>query len=337
MPQALVRIEPASTLVSIPVLECSSAFPLETLRAHGDRIHALLDSATAHAPAMALRQLDVVSRRWLKKWDNAHLSEIDEVAKIIGRPGATFFSINYEWGCTCRVAPSPDGRSARLVRVLDWKTPGLGRNVIAARVDGHAGPYTTLTWPGYTGVLTALAPGRFAAALNQAPMRKPIGMFYLDWAANRRRVWTMPHQMPAHLLRAVFEKAASFEDARDMLMTLPVSTPAIFSLAGLKPSEACVIERTETDAKVHDGANVAANHWQAAGWQGHPRGNDSAGRACQMHAVEATFDPKMPWLKAPVLNPTTRIVMVADATEGRMIAQGFEGSQPATHVLELAA
>ena len=91
----------------------------------------------------------------------------------------------------------------------------------------------------------------------------------------------------------------------------------------------------ETDARVHDGANVAANHWQASGWHGHPRGNDSAGRACQMHAVAAEFDPAFPWLKAPVLNATTRIVMIADAAQGRLMAQGFEDMQPATRVLEL--
>src|SRR6185503_10125388 len=80
---------------------------------------------------------------------------------LIGRPGAYFLSVNYEWGCTCRVAPSPEGKSARLVRVLDWVTEGLGRYVIAARVAGEAGPFVTLTWPGYTGVLQGMAPGRF--------------------------------------------------------------------------------------------------------------------------------------------------------------------------------
>ena len=337
MPQALVRIPPTTTLIDIPVQECSPDFPLETLQAHGDRIHALLDVATKGVPATALRQLDSVSRRWLAKWDNAHFGEIEAIAKIINRPGATFFSINYEWGCTCRVAPSPDGHSARLVRVLDWKTKGLGRNVVAAKVSGKAGPYVALTWPGYTGVLTASAAGRFSASLNQAPMRKPIGVFYLDWAANRRRVWNMPHQMPAHLLREVFETAESYKQARTMLIERPVSTPGIFSLAGLKPNETCVIERVETEARVHDGSNVAANHWQAAGWQGHARGTDSAGRACQMHAVDTGFDLQFPWLKAPVLNPTTRLVMVADAAQGRLIAQGYEDMVPATQVLDMMA
>jgi hypothetical protein len=327
----------ASALLSIPVFDCGPDFPMATLEAFEDRAHDLLNLATHRVPAAALRQLDKVSKAWLEKWQNSHRAEIDAIAERLNRPGAYFFSVNYEWGCTCRVAPSPDRKSARLVRVLDWRTPGLGRNVIAARVAGKSGRYVTLTWPGYTGVLTAMAPGRFSAALNQAPMRKAVGFYYFDWAANRRRVWNMPHVMPAHLLRDVFEKASTYDEARTLLMEHPISTPAIFSLAGLKPHETVVIERTETEARVHDGAQVAANHWQAAGWTGHPRGHDSAGRAAMMHRIGTELDSGFPWLKPPILNEHTRIVMVSDASDGRLVAQGFEKREPATTKLELAA
>ncbi len=181
----------------------------------------ICDGATLGVPRTALRALDALSRRWLAKQDSVHLDEIDAIAHRLGRPGAYFLSVNYEWGCSCRVAPSPEGTSARLVRVLDWVTYGLGRYVIAARVAGAAGPFITLTWPGYTGVLQAMALGRFAAALNQAPMRRRLGHFYLDWAVNRGRVWRMSHLTPAHLLREVFETATSFEDAKRMLAERP--------------------------------------------------------------------------------------------------------------------
>lgn len=333
-------LQPATdrpVLRPIPVLDCGTDFPMATLAAHEDRVHALMDLATRKVPAAALRQLDRVSLAWLEKWENDHLPEIKAIAERIARPGSYFFSVNYEWGCTCRVAPSPDQRTARLVRVLDWRTPGLGRNVIAARVAAPAGGFVTLTWPGYTGVLTAMAPGRFAAALNQAPMRKTAGFYVLDWAANRHRVWHMPHPTPSHLLRRVFQEAGSYAEAKELLIRVPISTPAIFSLSGLKANEITVIERKETEARVHDGANVAANHWQAPGWTGHPRGHDSPGRARQMHGVAPDLDASFPWLKAPVLNERTRIAMVADAAEGRLVAQGFEDALPATEPLELAA
>jgi hypothetical protein len=324
------------SLPSIPVISVGPAFPMETLEREEARAHALIDGATHNVPRAALRTLDAISRRWLAKQDSAHLPEIDAVARRLNRPGAYFLSVNYEWGCTCKVAPSADGKGARLVRVLDWVTSGLGRYVIAARVAGQAGPFVTLTWPGYTGVLQAMAPGRFAAALNQAPMRNPLGRFYLDWAVNRARVWRMPHVTPAHLLREVFERAATFAEAKEMLAERTISTPGIFSLVGVEPDQTAIIERSEREARVHTGANAAANHWQAVGWRGHPRGNDSAGRARQMHTIPATLDPNLSWLAPPVLNPTTRLVMVADPREGKLVAQGFEVMQRATAPLEFA-
>lgn len=331
---SLVRLAPAETasseLPAIPLIDVGADFAIETLQRDMARAHALLDSATRVVPRAALASLDKVSRHWLVRWNNAHLGEIDRVAKLLARPGAYFLSVNYEWGCTCRVAASPDGRSARLVRVLDWGTEGLGRYVMAARVSGAAGPFVTLTWPGYTGVLQAMAPGRFSAALNQAPMRKAVGYYYLDWVANRRRVWSMPHPTPAHVLRTTLERAANFTEARRMLTEAPVSSPAIFSLAGIAPEETCVIERSETEARVHCGGQVAANHWQASGWRGHARGEDSGGRACMMASVPTDMDTSFPWLERPILNDNTRLVMIADASRGSLVAQGFEDQRAAT-------
>ena len=331
--------DPAASpgLATIPVIETGPDFPMATLIREERRAHHLLDAATRVAPRRALGALDAISRRWLARWNNAHLAEIDAIAARLGRPGAYFLSVNYEWGCTCRVAPSPDQAGARLIRVLDWRTDGLGRNLLAAKVAGAAGPFVTFTWPGYTGVLQGMAKGRFSAALNQAPMRRVAGAYALDWAANRRRVWAMPHQTPAHLLRRVFETAKDFAAARRMLIDEPISSPAIFSIAGVLPSETAVIERIETEARIHDGPNVAANHWQAPLWTGRARGNDSPGRACRMAAVAPEFDGSFPWLVPPILNARTRLVMVADARIGRAVVRGYEADGPATEPLDLAA
>jgi hypothetical protein len=336
MARVVASPDAAGDLPAIPVDDVGPAFPIETLEREEARAHALIDAATDYVPHRALKWLDTVSRRWLEKQDSVHLDEIDAIARHLGRPGAYFLSVNYEWGCTCRVAPAPDHDSARLVRVLDWMTPGLGRYVMAARVACPIGPFVTLTWPGYTGILQAMAPGRFSAALNQAPMRKPLGRFYLDWAVNRARVWRMPHLTPAHLLREVFETASSFAEAKRMLTERPISTPAIFSLAGTNAAETAIIERTETEARVHEGANATANHWQAAGWRGHARGPDSAGRARQMHGIPTDLDAEFPWLTWPVLNHNTRLVVVADARQGRLVAQGYENKAPATEPLTLS-
>lgn len=323
------------TLPSIPVLATGADFPMATLVAETARAHLLLDGATRGVPRTALRALDAVSRRWLTKWDNAHLPEIDAIAAKLARPGAYFLAVNYEWGCSVSVGASPDGRTARLARTLDWMTPGLGRHVMAAQVAGTGGPFVTLTWPGFTGVLQAMAPGRFSAALNQAPLRKIGGGFYpVDWVANRARVWRTPHPTPAHVLRTVFETAANFQEAKALLTTSGIAAPAIFTLAGIAGHETCVIERTEDGARVIEGRACATNHWQSTDGRTHARGHDSSGRlACMQSDVTLDLDSAFPWLTPPVLNDQTRIAMVADAAQGRLIAQGYEKMQAATQPL----
>ncbi len=168
-------------------------------------------------------------------------------------------------------------------------------------------------------------------------MRKAIGFYVLDWAVSRRRVWSMPHPTPAHLLRSVFERAANFAEARELLTREPISTPAIFSLAGLKPTETVVIERTETDARVHVGPNVAANHWEAPGWRGRSRGQQSAERASMMHRIIPELVPDF-FLAGPA-DPQSQHAPRDGRRCGRglLIAQGFEAMRPATEPLVLAA
>ncbi len=120
-----------------------------------------------------------------------------------------------------------------------------------------------------------------------------------------------------------------------MLIDGPISTPAIFAVAGVNANETCVIERTEREARVRDGVEVAANHWETVGWTGHARGIDSAGRARMMSGLAPDLDPAFPWLKPPILNERTRLVVVADAREARLVAQGYERDGPATRPLEL--
>ncbi len=207
----------AQLLPEIPFVEVGQRIGLETFRLQRAVAHNLLDAAAAGTPRFGLRLADKISRAWLARTGHPYLAEIDEVAAALGRPGGHFFNVHYEWGCTTGVKSSEDGRSARLLRVLDWATNGLGRHIVAARSRGPAGDYVSLTWPGFTGALQGMAPGRFSAALNQAPMDNPIGYLPVDWALNRFRVWRRPHLTPAHLLRRVFEQARDFAEARSLL------------------------------------------------------------------------------------------------------------------------
>jgi hypothetical protein len=320
-------------LPQIPLLNVGSDWPFQTLEREFNRINAMLDEGSGRIPTLAMKIADAVSRRWLERSDYPYLCEIDRISARIARPGAYFLNLSYEWGCTSWAGPSLDGRSSRLVRVLDWRDRGLGRHVIAARIHCDMGAWLTLTWPGYTGVLQALAPGRFAAALNQAPMEQPVGVYLLDWLVNRSRVWKQPHLTPAHLLRQVFEGARDFAEAKAMLSETPIALPVIYILAGIEPDEACVIERLPDRAHMVNGTVCATNAWQAPGWLGRSRGKDNPGRLALMRTAEHSVDGVFEWLRPPILNRRTRLVFVADASKGSVVAQGYEAERPATSVL----
>ncbi len=93
-----------------------------------------------------------------------------------------------------------------------------------------------------------MAPGRFAAAINQAPLwrrtRKPW-LRPFDLAANALRTWRIRFAPPDHLLREVFETCRDFGEAKRRLESVPIARPVIFTLLGCRPGERCVIERTE--------------------------------------------------------------------------------------------
>ena len=322
-------------LPSIPIRHVEGAGCL--LEAEGARLNALLAGATRSYPGPVVRFGDRVSRRWLEKTGNPYLEEIETVAAIIGRPGAYFLNLSYEWSCTCAVGPTGDGAEGRLLRVLDWPFEGLGRNLVAARQRGPAGPWINLTWPGFTGSIQGLAPGRFAAAFNQAPLRQRSPSMVLDWGLDRIGVWKGQGLPPAHLLRQVFEQARDYQDARRHLGEAPLAMPALFSLAGPEPGQGCIIERLERDSFIHEGPRVVANHWLGPRPRARARGEDSEGRAALMEREAPAAAHDLAWLKPPVLNPTTRLAMVAEPASGRLLAQGFEADGPATAATPIPA
>src|SRR5258708_14188623 len=188
-----------------------------------------------------------VSRAWLARRGNPYLAEIDAVARLLGVAGPYLLNIIYEWACSPSAAPDPRGGAARLIRVLDWGLTGLGRHVVIAQHETPHGPFFNVTWPGYAGVLTAMAPGRFAAAINQAPRIPITGALLLDETIAHLRMLCRPQTLPpAHLLRQVFEDTPDFSGALARLddNSLDLAAPAILTTAGTEPHEASTADAT---------------------------------------------------------------------------------------------
>ena len=93
-----------------------------------------------------------------------------------------------------------------------------------------------MTWPGAVGTLTAVAPGRFAAAINQAPLLRRTRTNMLrpvDYTRNLVRTLSRERGMPPlHLLRHVFETATSFSQALELLKDVEIDRPVLFTLIG---------------------------------------------------------------------------------------------------------
>ena len=230
-------------LPSIPVVDVREGGTLRHARESRERARGLRDACVAWFPAAArplVPLLDGIARRWLTRSQSPYVEEVRAIAAALGFPGIWFLNGSYQWSCTA-LARDEDG-APWLARTLDWPFPGLGRFVELVRMQGPAGEFINVTWPGYVGVLTALAPGRFGAAINQGPMRRRShgrALRLYDLAANAvatlRHVRAIP---PDQLLRRVFEEARDYDEAKRMLETTPVARPVIYTLAGCRAGRA---------------------------------------------------------------------------------------------------
>jgi hypothetical protein len=327
------------SLEKIPLIDIGSGGRVALLDAARARADALVVIARRRYGRLALRCGDAISRAWLSRSVTPYRAEVEQLAARIGAAGGVMLNLSFEWGCTGLVENDASG-GVRMLRVLDWRLPDLGQHVVVARVDAPAGSYYDVTWPGSGGVLTAMAPGRFSAAIHQAPMRRhglgKIG----DWAVNRRLVWARTALAPSHLLRQVFETASDFATARDQLASTPLALPAIFLLAGAAPGEACVIERIEDRATVHDGAGTCGNSWrfaEAFGETWSARGYRNDQRLVCLSAMAGRPAPGFDWVISPVLNRDTRLAVMANAASGELAVQGFEEMAPITQEFRLPA
>lgn len=319
-------------LPEIPHFDIGGSRSPALAQADPDRFRAIMAAGAAHYGRRALSVGDAVSRRWLARRANPFAGEIAEIAAGAAGPGAYLLNLSYEWTCTASAAADPSGAGNRLLRTLDWPLNGLGRHVVVARMRGAAGSYENVTWPGFAGVATAMAPGRFAAAINQPPMRKWTSSCWFDWGINRWRLWRRCALPPMHVLRQAFETCRTYAEARRRLIETPLAMPAFFTLSGVEPDEGCVIEREEDAAYVRDAPASAANHWVAGSAAGRDRGADSPERLTLMETLRDASADDFAWVRPPILNATTRLAVIANAKRGLLVVQGWEEDGPATQV-----
>lgn len=335
---------------NIPLVDLRGKTLIDLLRMFPDTASALLAQtrrtyglASHAAAAMMLPYADKKSKKWLQRTANPYLHEIETASDLLGKPGVYTFNLAYEWGCTSGAYAT--GEQVQLLRVLDWPFPSLGRHMVVALQSSLAGDYYNITWPSLSGIYQGMAPGRFAASINQAPMRMHKLGFIGDWFKNRLITNHAKGLPPSHLLRIVFESARNYEEAKRMLCNTPLAMPAIYTLTGTKYGEGCIIERLEDEAAIQElsaaphvtCSNQFHSHFsEIGGWR--PREVDSAGRYRQSMEINASDlnHPNFEWMRAPIINQNTRLVMKADAIAGSLQLQGYEGNNAITNVLDIS-
>jgi hypothetical protein len=331
-------------LPAIPLVDVGHGGALRHAEQCRVRARALRDACLGSFPrAMApfVPALDGAARRWLTRSRSPYVPEITQIAATLGFSGVWLLNDSYQWGCTS-FAREEDG-VPWLARTLDWPFPGLGRHSDVVRSEALAGEYFNVTWPGYAGVLTAMAPRRFAACINQAPLwrrtRHPWLRLY-DLAANVLHTWAnISHMPPDQLLRRVFESCDTYGAAKAALETTPVARPVIYVLVGCAPNERCVIERTENGFKTREDETSATNDWTPSRpkWEARIAPGlfltcstvEAAARcrtrrdaliAWQGHLSQRGFD----WVKPPILNPYTRLAVTMSPAQSILRVVGYE-------------
>lgn len=351
----------SATLPAIPIVDVRDGGPLRHARQSPVEARALRDACLGFFPRAMfplLPALDRAARRWLKASRSPYVAEIGQIAATLDISGVWLLNASYQWGCTSR-ALLQDG-VPWIIRTLDWPFRGLGRHVAVTRMRGEAGDFFSATWPGYVGALTAMAPGRFAACINQAPMWRRTAHQWLrpfDFAANALNIFArVRHIPPDQLLRQVFETCKDFSDARRVLETTPVARPVMFILVGCAPHQRCIIERTETGFVSREEDLCCANDWVPSrpGWEGRISARrflvssfaEATDHSRHKRAALANWDGRVTddgfdWVCAPVLNPYTRLAVAMSPASGIFRVVGYELAgdvlpEPVTRVCEIA-
>jgi hypothetical protein len=172
-------------------------------------------------------------------------------------------TIEESFGCTAMAFNLDGNRGVAHVRNLDWDLKGCGPKSVIIHYKGEEGPFTAPSWPGFVGVLSGVAPGRFSATINMAPQ---VSMPGTQWPVT-------------FALRIAFEECGTFDEAVKYLTRVKLAASTLFMVVGTKKDQAVVIEHTGSKARcrwMEDGVLVVTNHYVYAGFTEHNKDDEDS-------------------------------------------------------------
>jgi hypothetical protein len=157
----------------------------------------------------------------------------------LGLNVAVLFARNLDW-------PDPDGLLKRYTRMKTYKAR---RKPSFWSLEKPLEPFHSLTFPGYSGVLTGYAPGRFAVSLNAV-----MNDTELSFGA-----------APSLLTRQALETCGTFVDAVKLLCRTPLVCGALFTVIDASrcsgKNAGCVVERSPKGYAIRHAVPVGENDW----------------------------------------------------------------------------
>lgn len=158
-------------------------------------------------------------------------------------------------GCTAGIRWVP-GLGMVHLRSMDWPLETIGDGTRIFRFKRGKREFISVGIVGFVGVLSGMLPGAYSVTINWAPsFDRP----HFDFG-------------PAFLLRTVLEDCDTYEEAVYSLKKTKIAAPVFYAVCGTNRGEACVIERTRTQATVRafkPPTLVQANHHVARRFKTH--------------------------------------------------------------------
>jgi acid ceramidase len=175
--------------------------------------------------------------------DGELLAELDGIARMAEVDALDLFLVNayydvfkHAMGCTAFALDTDEGPLH--ARNLDWHSENgaLSRHTIVVRyLRGEVLLFTSVTWPGFIGALSGLAPGRFSVTLN--------AVLSLDPAEVATPV--------SFVLRDLLTRA-SYDEALAELTHRTLSGDCLLLVVGTEPGQMRVTERSPRRAAVRE-------------------------------------------------------------------------------------
>jgi len=123
------------------------------------------------------------------------------------------------------------------IRTMDWGMDFLKPLTIQVEFQhGGVTMFTCTTWAGYVGILTGMKPHGWSASVNFRSTSD--GSFWTNFKKTLSRSWPV-----GFLLRELFEKGVTYDEAVESLATWPVIAPCYFTLAGRRAGDGALITR----------------------------------------------------------------------------------------------